>query len=136
MKKLILMFAIAILAGTSQIANAQVSLNINIGLQPNWGPRGYDYVEYYYLPEIHTYYHVPTKRYVYLERNHWVHTKRLPKMYRHYNLYNGRKVVINKPKPYLRHQVYSTRYVQKYKHDNGRHKGWYKERDHKGRGRH
>ncbi len=133
MKKLTLMFTIAIVAATLQTASAQVSLSINIGAQPNWGPRGYDYVEYYYMPEVNSYYHVPSKRYVYLNGSSWVHRKSLPKAYRHVNLHHTRKVVINEPKPYLRHNVYRTRYVvQPQKRDNGNHKGWYKQKVKKG----
>lgn len=132
MKKLILMFTVAIVAATLQTANAQVSLNINIGAQPNWGPRGYDYVEYYYMPEVQSYYHVPTKRFVYLEGNSWVHRRNLPRVYRNYNLHSMRKVVINRPQAYLHHQEYRPRYVQNnYRNDNGKHKGWYKEREQK-----
>lgn len=40
-------------------AKAQVSLNINIGSQPVWGPTGYDHVDYYYFPDIDAYYYVP-----------------------------------------------------------------------------
>lgn len=93
-----------------QPAKAQVSLQINIGSQPNWGPRGYDYVDYYYLPEVESYYHVPTRQFVYLERNRWVHRKSLPKHYRNYDLHHGRKVVINQPRPYLQHRVYQSNY--------------------------
>jgi hypothetical protein len=134
MKKLILMFALVIVASTFKSANAQVSLNINIGQQPQWGPRGHNYVDYYYLPDVHSYYHVPTKRFVYYEGSRWVHRKSLPKAYRHYNLYSGRKIVINEPRPYLQHNVYRTRYVETYRHDNGHHKGWNKKgKDHRGR---
>lgn len=139
MKRLILMFTVAIVAATLQTANAQVSLNINIGAQPNWGPRGYDYVEYYYMPDIRTYYHVPSRRYVYYEGNRWVHRTSLPRAYRGYNLHKGRKVVINEARPYLRHNVYQTRYIEKHRHDNGKHKGWHKGKGHhkgKDRGRH
>lgn len=122
------MFTVAIVAATLQTANAQVSLNVNIGSQPNWGPRGYDYVEYYYMPEVRSYYHVPSKRFVYLNGNNWVHRKSLPKAYRHYNLHNTRKIVINQPTPYLRNYPREARYYRK---DNGNHNGWYKE---KGRG--
>ena len=93
-----------------QPAKAQVSLQINIGSQPNWGPRGYDHVDYYYLPEVESYYYVPTRQFVYLERNKWVHRKSLPARYRNYDLYQGRKVVINQPRPYLQHQVYQGNY--------------------------
>ena len=35
-----------------QIVSAQVKVgfSVNIGTQPEWGPVGYDHVEYYYLP--------------------------------------------------------------------------------------
>jgi hypothetical protein len=48
MKRLMIsmLFAIASLAFVNT-SKAQVSVNINIGVQPEWGPVGYDYVEYY-----------------------------------------------------------------------------------------
>ena len=62
MKKMIIGLAIVITSGMAVPASAQVrvNLNINIGSQPAWGPAGYDYVEYYYLPDIDVYYYVPT----------------------------------------------------------------------------
>lgn len=110
MKKFILFAALGIAAATYQPAKAQLSVNINIGSQPQWGPRGYDYVDYYYLPEVQSYYHVPTKRFVYLDRNKWVHRKSLPNRYRNYNLYQGQKIVINRPTPYLQHHQYQANY--------------------------
>jgi hypothetical protein len=47
---------------------AQVRVNINIGSQPVWGPVGYDHVDYYYLPDIETYYYVPTRQFVYFNK--------------------------------------------------------------------
>ncbi|MCY1529144.1 hypothetical protein D9M68_642750 [compost metagenome] len=95
-------------------AEAQVRVNVNIDLQPKWGPRGYNHVDYYYLPEIQSYYYVPTRQFIYLERNKWVHRKYLPKKYRHYDLYQGRKVVMNGSRPYLQHRGNDERYVAKY----------------------
>ncbi len=42
-------------------SQAQVSVQINIGDQPEWGPTGYDHVDYYYLPDYDIYYgnHIP-----------------------------------------------------------------------------
>ena len=119
-----------------QPAKAQVNLQINIGSQPNWGPRGYNHVDYYYLPEVESYYYVPTKQFVYLERNNWVHRKSLPARYRNYDLYQGRKIVINQPRPYLQHQAYHTKYshsVVRYKEDRHDDNRNYKKRkyDHK-----
>ena len=110
MKKFILLAALGIAAATYQPANAQIRVSINLGSQPQWGPRGYDYVDYYYLPEVQSYYHVPTRNFIYLDRNKWVKRRSLPKMYRNYDLNQGRKIVINQPKPYLQHQQYQANY--------------------------
>nr|WP_294907663.1 hypothetical protein [uncultured Lacibacter sp.] len=113
-------FFIMLLIGsfiTAEKANAQV--NINIGLQPAWGPVGYQYVDYYYLPDIETYYYVPSRQFIYLNNGRWIYSAGLPSRYRTYNLYNGYKVVINQPKPYLYHSSYKVKYA-KYKGNNGR----------------
>ncbi|GAB3425001.1 hypothetical protein [Niabella aquatica] len=99
MKKLI--FAAFICAGffLSHSANAQVSIRINIGNQPAWGPVGYDYARYYYLPEANVYYDINAERFMYLERGRWITARQLPSMYRGINLYNTYKVVINRNYP-------------------------------------
>jgi hypothetical protein len=103
-----------------QQSNAQVKLNVNVNLgsQPTWGPEGYDYVDYYYLPDIDAYYSVPQRQFIYLDGNRWAYANSLPPRYAGYNLYNGYKVVINEPKPYLRADVYRVKYA-KYKGGNG-----------------
>ncbi len=111
MKKTIILAAIAFSFLTIQKASAQLSVNINIGSQPAWGPVGYDYVNYYYMPDIDAYYDVPARRYVYLENNVWVHRTYLPVRYRNYNLYNGYKVVINDREPWHNHTVIHNKYV-------------------------
>lgn len=100
-------------------ANAQV--NVNIGLQPAWGPVGYQYVDYYYLPDIETYYYVPRRQFIYLNDGRWIYSSALPVRYRTYNLYYGYKVVVNEPKPYLRHAAYKVKYA-KYKGAFGKQK--------------
>jgi len=113
MRKLLLMAAIGIASlAAAAPAKAQVSLSINIGSQPQWGPTGYDHVDYYYLPEVESYYYVPTRQFVYLRNNRWIHARNLPSRYRNYDLYGGRKVVINSPRPWLRHHTYRTQYVR------------------------
>ncbi|WP_205780505.1 hypothetical protein [Mucilaginibacter limnophilus] len=111
MKKLILTTAIALSVFTVQKVSAQISVNINIGSQPAWGPVGYDYVNYYYLPDVDAYYDVPNRRYVYLDNNVWVHRTYLPARYSNYNVYNGYKVVINDPEPWRNHTVIHNKYV-------------------------
>jgi len=114
MKRLFLFLLVATGSVISKPATAQVSVNINIGSQPTWGPVGYDYVEYYYLPDIGAYYYVPTRQFIYLNGSNWVYANSLPSRYRTYNLYSGYKVVINEPRPYLKHSTYKVRYA-KYK---------------------
>ena len=119
MKKLFLVLLVGIGSIISKPVTAQVSLNINIGSQPTWGPVGYDYVEYYYLPDIETYYYVPRRQFVYLSNGKWIFATALPTRYRSYNLYSGYKVVINQPRPYLHFSTHKSTYA-KYKRNNGR----------------
>ena len=119
MKKFLLVFLVAIGSIISRPVTAQVSLNINIGSQPAWGPAGYDYVEYYYLPDIETYYYVPKRQFVYLNNGKWIFATALPTRYRSYNLYSGYKVVINQPRPYLHFTTHKVTYA-KYIGNNGR----------------
>jgi hypothetical protein len=114
MRKLLLIAAIGFASLAAIPAKAQVSLSINIGSQPQWGPRGYDHVDYYYLPDVESYYYVPTRQFVYFSGNTWIHSRNLPRRYRGYDLYGGRKVVINSPRPWLRHNNYRTQYVSNY----------------------
>jgi hypothetical protein len=111
MKKLIITAAIFLGCMAYKSADAQVSLNINIGSQPEWGPTGYDHADYYYMPDIDTYYDVPNHQYVYMENNTWVRRTSLPPRYSNYNLYNGYKVVVNEPRPWTRATVYRTKYA-------------------------
>ncbi|MCH5600659.1 hypothetical protein [Niabella ginsengisoli] len=96
MKKFIIAAVIIASFGFAQNAMAQVSVNINIGSQPAWGPVGYDYARYYYLPEANAYYDVSAARFMYLQRNRWVTARQLPSSYGRINLYNTHKVVVNR----------------------------------------
>ena len=118
MKKLIFLLVFCISCLFYQSTNAQISFRLNISSQPIWGPVGYDHVEYYYLPDIDVYYSVPMHRYIYMERGHWVTRTYLPVRYKNYNLYNARKIVINEPKPYLRHNEYKSKYAKSNEHLN------------------
>lgn len=114
-------FAILILfAGLLPIksSKAQVNVSVNIVSQPLWGPVGYDYVEYYYLPAAEVYYYVPRNQFFYINSGRWVYSTYLPSRY-NVDLYNTYKIVINEPRPYLRHKVYVTKYG-KYKTYKGK----------------
>jgi hypothetical protein len=103
--------------GTSATLYAQISVNFNIGVQPIWGPTGYDYAEYYYLPDIDCYYYVPLHRFYYFERGRWIYRSSLPSRYGHYDLYNSYKVVVNERDPWRNDATYR----QKYASYKGRH---------------
>jgi hypothetical protein len=111
MKKLILLFALYTSGLLCVTTFAQVTFRVNIATQPIWGPAGYDHVEYYYLPDIEAYYYVPRHKFIYEENGRWISRSNLPPRYRGHDLYNTRKVVINEPKPYLRHQDYRAKYA-------------------------
>ena len=119
MKKMILVMLVVAACFSDKPASAQVSVNINIGAQPVWGPVGYDYVDYYYMPDIETYYYVPTHQFIYLSGSRWIFATTLPVRYRSYNIYSGYKVVINEPRPYLHFATHKVKYA-KYKGNNGR----------------
>lgn len=128
MKKLILLgsvlTALLMSPGTVQ-AQVRVGVSINIGDQPAWRVRGYDYVEYYYLPEIECYYYVPRRQFIYLSGGNWVFSANLPARYRGYDLYNGYKVVINQPRAYQYYQQHRVKYHKGnyYRGNNGHHHG-------------
>ncbi|WP_276361173.1 hypothetical protein [Daejeonella sp. H1SJ63] len=119
MKRLIIALISGIIILSAQNSKAQLSVNINIGTQPAWGPSGYDHVDYYYLPDIETYYYVPKRQFIYLESGNWVYRSALPARYRTYNLYNGYKVVINSPRPYQYFNSHKVKY-SKFKGYNGK----------------
>lgn len=114
MKKTLLICTLFVMTAGINISQAQVrvNVNVNIGSQPNWGPVGYDYVEYYYLPDIETYYYVPTRQFIYLSGGNWVFATSLPARYRSYNLYTGYKVVVNQPKAYLYYPSHKVKYAK------------------------
>lgn len=118
MKKLFFLTLLALSGFVPLRLAAQVSLNVNIGSQPLWGPTGYDHVDYYYLPDIESYYYVPKRQFVYLDNGAWVFRSSLPSRYSNYDLYNGYKVVINSPRPYLHFKEQKVKYA-KYKSNRG-----------------
>ncbi|RYG17095.1 MAG: hypothetical protein EOO07_11850, partial [Chitinophagaceae bacterium] len=119
MKKSIFMIMLAIASFTYGKVNAQIDVNVNIGSQPLWGPVGYDHVDYYYLPDVESYYSVPKKQFVYLNNGNWIFSNSLPTRYSNYNLYNGYKVVINENKPYASFNNHKVKYA-KFKNWNGK----------------
>lgn len=146
MKKLLLLGFLATGAFMVNKADAQIRLSVNIGAQPEWGPCGYDYAEYYYLPDIEAYYCVPTQQFTYFDDGRWVTAGYLPRRWSNYDLYSGYKVVINERNPWNHFYDHRARYAPyRYRHDqvvirdyrgrndNGRYydnRGWHRGWDH------
>jgi hypothetical protein len=119
-------FALIGLLLCSTFSFSQVSVNVSIGI-PAWGvPVTTE--RYYYLPDIETYYDIPARQYIYLDRGLWVRRTACPVIYRHYDWYRGRKVVLHDYRgnaPYAFYNVHRVKYVPAF-HGNG----WYHGRGH------
>ena len=117
MKTLKLIAAGIVLLVSSSI-QSQVSVNVNLGSPPAWGPAGYSAVEYYYLPDVEAYYDVRATQFIYFGGGKWVRSRYLPRQYRGYDLYNGYKVVLNDyhgPSPYTHYKHHKVKYYKGYK---------------------
>ena len=139
MKKTILSVTTLIVAlAFANASKAQVNVSININSQPDWGPRGYDYVEYYYLPDIEAYYYVPRHQFVYISGGNWVFSAHLPPAYRNYDLYRGYKVVVNQPRAYRYYETHRARYCRPHGHysKSYKHKGRHGRGHGRGHGHH
>lgn len=118
MKTLKLVIAGIILLVSANTMQAQVGVNVNLGSPPAWGPAGYSAVDYYYLPDVQSYYDIKARQFIYLGDGQWVRSKNLPARYRSYNLYNGYKVVLNDyhgSTPYIHYNNHKVKYFKGYK---------------------
>lgn len=127
---------IAIIGLFLLVANAtqaQVSVNINVGTPPSWGPAGYSNMDYYYLPDIRSYYDVRASQFIYFGGNRWIRSNRLPRQYRNYDLHRGRTVVLNDyhgRTPYLYYNNHKVHSPNRYRVAQERS---YRDRDHGGK---
>jgi hypothetical protein len=100
MKKILLCSTLFFFLAFCKSASAQFQTDNNLKEQPKWGLAGHDYVEYYYLPDIETYYYVPGKQFIYQSGAYWTFSSSLPESNKHYDLRAANKVVINEPGAY------------------------------------
>lgn len=109
---------IGILFFVVSITKAQVTVNVNLGNPPEWGPVGYTEVRYYYLPDIEAYYDVETSVFIYFGNGVWIRDRFLPTRYRNYDLYGGYKVVMTDYRgnaPYHNFKEYKVKYKKGYR---------------------
>jgi len=115
MKRFLKIFGLSLILGMTSVhvTEAQVRVSINIDIQPAWGPAGYDYAEYYYIPEIDIYYDVINRLYWYYDMDRWLSCVFLPHIYAHYDFYSLYKVVLNGVfNPWRYHSRYRNLYAQ------------------------
>jgi hypothetical protein len=116
MKK-IRLFTVGIFLLGIGLSQAQVSVNVNIGTRPPWGPT-VTTEEYYYLPDIDSYYDIHQSQFIYLNNGLWIRSRSLPRRYGNYDLNTGYVVVLNDyhgHHPYYHFKNHRTKY---YKRDN------------------
>lgn len=116
MKKLLFsaMLVTAFFMYNESQAQVRFNINLNVGARPAWGVPGNYAGDYYYLPEIDSYYDIPSRQFIYFDGRSWIYAANLPYIYRDYDLYRGYKVVVNEPRPYLRGDFYRDRYRSYY----------------------
>jgi len=110
--------AVLIVIFMTSLLQGQLSVNLNIGSPPQWGPAGYSDVHYYYLPDVEAYYDVQASRFIYYDGHSWVRRTYLPNRYRNYDLYNGYKVVMTDYRgnqPYRYYKQHKIKYAKGYR---------------------
>lgn len=115
--KTLKIIALALFLFASTANHAQVSVNVNIGTPPLWGPVGYSQVQYYYLPDVQAYYDIRTTQFIYFGNGAWIRSSYLPRQYRNYDLYSGYKVVLNDyhgTMPYSNFKNHKVKYYKGY----------------------
>jgi hypothetical protein len=136
--KTIKLFITGLLLFAASTTQAQVDVDVNIGTPnvnvhvgtprpapapapvPVWGPVGYDEVEYYYLPDIQTYYDIRLAQYIYFGNGKWIRSRYLPSHCRNYDLYHGYKVVLTDYHGHAPYTYYNTHKVKYYKGYKGK----------------
>jgi hypothetical protein len=77
-----------------------------------WGPTGYDRADYYYIPDIDSYYSVSEHLYIYKDGSEWKHAASLPSSYSTYDPYHSYKVVVNQDQPYKNNDSHRSQYAK------------------------
>ncbi|HEY6141819.1 MAG TPA: hypothetical protein VIV55_00135 [Flavobacterium sp.] len=116
--KTLKLITVGVFLFVSSLVHSQVSVNVNIGVPPPWGPVGYANVGFYYLPDVEAYYDIHASQFIYFSGGKWIRGTYLPGPHRHYDLYSGYKVVLNDyhgSKPYTNFNSHKVKYHKGYK---------------------
>ena len=96
--------------------STQSQIKVNFGTPPVWAPADRVATQYYYLPEIDSYYDVPTSQFIYVRKGAWYRSKALPARYKAYNLKSARVIYLTDykgNKPYFYHKDHKIKYYKK-----------------------
>jgi len=128
MKKIVLISAIAISGLLYNTANAQIRIHLGLNLAPRpvyvparvvvqdqpaeyYEPANYDGDEdYYYLPDVDSYYSVTDQCYYYNNGGSWVSAAYLPGAYHDYDWRSARRFEVRAPRPFMHNDYYRARY--------------------------
>lgn len=119
MKRLMFILSLGLMIGMVHVnrTEAQVHVSVNIDVQPAWGPSGYYYAEFYYIPALNIYYDVASRLFCYYNRGRWISVRHLPAMYSHYDFYSLYKVVLNQERYPWKYNNRHRRMYAKYRHN-------------------
>lgn len=129
MKKIALIFAIALGGILYNTADAQIRFHVGIrfGARPVYvpsrvvvaqpspvaytEPADYDGDDdFYYLPDADAYYSIPERCYYYNDGGAWVSSAYLPDAYRNFDWRNARRFEVRAPRPYLHNDYYRAKF--------------------------
>ena len=102
---------------TNKVLAQSFGVNINLNI-PTWAPQ-YDnvnQVQYYYLPDIESYYDVYNREFVCFENGNWIFAPQLPQRYAWYDFNNSFSVVLDYSarEPWRYHNFYVEHYPRNY----------------------
>ncbi|MDR2774994.1 MAG: hypothetical protein LBC19_09705 [Tannerella sp.] len=119
MRKLMFILGFGLMIGMVNVhrAEAQVHVGINIDIQPAWGPSGYNYAEFYYIPELNIYYDVINRLFYYYDKRRWISAPYLPVIYNTYDFYSLYKVVFNNIRYPWKYNLRHRNIYAKYRHN-------------------
>lgn len=101
---MIRIITIGIFVVVTSVSRAQFSIHVNIGNPPSWGSTSKSDADYYYLPEVESYYDIRATQFIFIRNGRWIRSRYLPRRFRNYDLKQGQKVVLNEyhgKKPYV-----------------------------------
>lgn len=129
MKKLAILSAIALSGFIFDTANAQIRIHLGFNFSPRpvvYEPAPvfeqeevyqeqqpvYDDADddYYYLPDVDSYYDVTQQCYFYNDGNNWISSAYLPGAYRDYDWRDARRFEVRTSRPYMHADFYRSRY--------------------------